>query len=145
MGQSIKQNTDGSAGLAGPGGGDGEFVTLFMQYDQNSVDLPIFVASRRYIIKSVIGRPTVAGNDAGAVTAGVNVSADGTSTGGGNKCHTSTINLKGTAHTNQVMVMNTDGTEIVEAGSAVGVNFSGTLSGAPATIGGTISITLCPA
>lgn len=145
MGQSIKQNTDGSAGLAGPGGGDGEFVTLFMQYDQNSVDLPIFVASRRYIIKSVIGRPTVAGNDAGAVTAGVNVSADGTLTSGGNKCHASTINLKGTAHTNQVMVVWADGTEIVEAGSAVGVNFNGTLSGAPANIGGTISITLCPA
>ena len=138
MGQSIKQNTDGSAGLAGPGGGDGEFVTLFMQYDQNSVDLPIFVASRRYIIKSVIGR--VEAQAAGA-TAGVNVTASGTSISGGNKCHASTIALDGAIRTNQVMTINTDGTEIIEAGSCLGVNFTGTTTGAV----GTISVTLCPA
>lgn len=145
MGQSIIQNTDGSGGFAGSGGGSGEFVTLFMQYDQNSVDTPIFVASRRYIVKSVIGRPTVPGDHASAVTAAVNISADGVSTGGGNKVHASTINLKGTAHTNQVGTINTDGTEILEAGSALGVNFTGTLLNQPAGICGTISITLCPA
>lgn len=141
MGQSIKQNTDGSAGLAGPGGGDGEFVVVNMHYDATSVDQSIFVASRRYIIKSVIGRPNVAGTDVGAVTAGVNVSADGTSVGGGNKVHTSTINLKGTNHTNQVMNLFTDGTEIIETGSALGINFTGVLTSAV----GTISVTLCPA
>lgn len=141
MGQSIKQNTDGSAGLAGPGGGDGEFVVVDMQYDATSVDQTIFVASRRYIVKSVIGRPNVAGNDAGAVTAGVNISADGTSTGGGNKVHASTINLKGTINTNQVGTINTDGTEILEAGSALGINFTGVLTAAV----GAITITLCPA
>lgn len=141
MGQSIIQNTDGSGGFAGSGGGAGEFVTLTFHYDANSVDQSVFTASRRYIVKSVIGRPAVAGSDGGAVTAGVNISTDTTSTSGGDKCHASTINLKGSAHTNQVMTINTDGTEILASGSALGINFTGTLTAAV----GSISITLCPA
>ena len=141
MGQSIKQNTDGSAGLAGPGGGSGEFVAIDAQYDANSTNFGIFVASRRYIIKSVIGRPKTAGTDPGAVSVSVSVSADGSNTSAGSKCHSSSINLKGTNHTNQVMNINTDGTEIVEAGYAIGLDFSGVLTAAV----GTVSITLCPA
>ena len=139
MGQSIKQNTDGSAGLAGPGGGDGEFVVVSLAFgDAAGVDIGLFIASRRYIVKSVIGR--VEAQAAGA-TAGVNATASGTSISGGNKCHASTIALDGAIRTNQVMTINTDGTEIIEAGSCLGVNFTGTTTGAV----GTISVTLCPA
>lgn len=142
MSTSIKQNTDGSTGLAGPGGGQGEFVALAVRYNASSIDETFFTASRRYIVKSVICRPNVAGTDGSAVTAGVNISADGQSIGAGTKCHNSTMDLKGTIHTNQVMSMtNTPSEQILEEGYTLGINYGGTLTSAV----GVISVTLCPA
>lgn len=142
MGQSLVQNTDGSAGLAGSGGGTGEMVVLTFTYDANSVDRAFFTASRKYIVKSIICRPTVAGTDAGAVTAGVNIADDGTAIPAGQKIHASTMDLKGTIHTNQVMsVTTTSDTNVLNAGQSIGVNFTGTMTAAV----GVISVTMCPA
>lgn len=142
MSTSIKQNTDGSTGFAGPGGGQGEFIALNVRYNASSIDETFFTASRRYIVKSVICRPTVAGTDGGAVTAGVNISTDGQSIGAGQKCHNSTMDLKGTINTNQVMQMSgTVSEHILNEGDTLSINYGGTLTAAV----GTISVTLCPA
>lgn len=140
MAQSLVQNTDGSAGLSGSGGGTGEMVVLTFTYDANSVDRAFFTASRPYVVKSIIGRPTVAGTDGSAVTAGVNITDDGSAIPAGTKIHASTIDLKGTIHTNQVMSV-TAASALLSTGQSIGVNFTGTLTAAV----GVISVTMCPA
>jgi hypothetical protein len=122
----LKQNTDGSAGLQGAGYGDGEFTFDARSWSPVSVSGPTFVASRDYVLKSIIGRVEVPGTDAGAVTAQIWMAPSGTALASGTALHTGTINLKGTAVTNQVLT---------------GVDFTGTLTAAV----GCISVTLCPA
>lgn len=142
MGQSIKQNTDGSAGFSGPGGGEGEFVMLEFYYTATSVDQTMFTASRQYVIKSVIGRPDVIGSDAGAVTAVVKIAPSATAIASGVAVHSGTYNLKGTAHTNQVLALSTTPADLIlPAGSSIGVDFTGVLTAAV----GALSVTLCPA
>jgi hypothetical protein len=142
MGISLVQNTDGSAGLAGSGGGDGGMVCLSMRYDANSVDQVFFVAHRRYIVTDVRIWPLVAGTDGSAVTVAVKHVASGSALNTGTKPHTSTMDLKGTINTAQVMVLATDPADrIVAAGEGIGLDFSGTLTAAV----GSVSVTMCPA
>lgn len=138
----IKQNGDGSTGLAGTSGGDGEFVTIELPYNANSVDQTMFTASRPYIVKSAIVRPDVAGTDGSAVTVAIKIAASGTAIASGTAVHTGTANLKGTAATNQVLTLSTTGSDLLlPALSSIGADFTGTLTSAV----GCISVTLCPA
>lgn len=139
MGIDIKQNTDGSAGLQGAGYGDGEFTFDARSWGPTSTTSPSFVASRDYVLKSIIARVEVAGTDAGAVTAIVYMAPSGTALASGTALHTGTINLKGTAATNQVLSI-VAGTRI-PAGSAVGVVYTGTLTAAT----GGVTFAFCPA
>ena len=138
----IKQNGDGSMGLQGIGGGDGEFVTLRHGYTATSVDNTTFTASRSYVVKSVILRPDVVGSDGAAVTVAVKIAASGTAISGGTAVHTGTGDLKGAANTNQVLTLSATASDLLlPAGSSIGLDFTGTLTAAV----GNVSITLCPA
>ncbi|MES2958462.1 MAG: hypothetical protein V4792_09750 [Pseudomonadota bacterium] len=141
MGIAIKQDGDGSMGLMGVDSGAGEFVTINVEYNAASVDKTSFVASRSYVVKSIIGRPTVIGSDGSAVTAIVKQAPSGTAITSGTALHSSTYNLKGTANTNQALTLSTTPTDLlIAAGSCIGVDFTGTLTAAT----GVITITLCP-
>lgn len=141
MSCSIKQNTDGSTGFAGPGGGSGEFLNINIEYNAASVDKTSFVATRRYIVKAVTARPTVIGTDAGAVTAAVKIAASGTAITAGTAVHSGTADLKGTANTNQTLTLSTTLSELIlPAGSCLGVDFTGVLTAAT----GIITVSLCP-
>lgn len=138
----IKQNGDGSTGLQGTGGGDGEMVVLHRGYIATSVDSTIFTASRAYVVKSVIVRPDVVGSDGSAVTVAVKIAASGTAIASGVAVHSSTGDLKGTANTNQVLALSTTASDLLlPAGSSIGLDFTGTLTAAV----GNVSIALCPA
>ena len=74
----LKQNADGSMGMQGTDLDDGGFLTVNIEYLATSVDKVCFVAPRKMIVKKIVGRPTVAGTDAGAVTAVIKKAASGT-------------------------------------------------------------------
>src|ERR1051326_2000002 len=138
----LKQNGDGSTGMQGIGGGDGQMVTLYFQYTASSVDQTMFTASRAYIVKSVILRPDVAGTDAGAVTVAVKQAASGTAIASGTALHSGTGNLKGTISTKQVLTLQTTESDIfIAAGSLIYVYLTGVLTAAV----GCVSVELCPA
>ena len=135
----IRQDGDGSAGLVGRDGGNGEFITVSIEYTPTTIPKISFVATRSYVIKSIMGRVDVAGTDAGAVNANVLTAANGTRIAGGTSAHTGTYNLKGTAATNQLLNVNAV-PPIVAAGTAIGVTFSGVMTSAT----GTLNICLVP-
>lgn len=139
MGIAIKQNTDGSAGLQGAGLGEGEFCLVDMQWFPTAVSGPSLVTSRDYVLKSIVAAVEVAGTDAGAVTGIVYMAPSGTALAAGTALHTGTINLKGTAATNQVLAA-LAGTRI-PAGYRVGIVFTGVLTAAV----GCVTAGLCPA
>jgi hypothetical protein len=138
----IKQGTDGSTGIPGPGGGEGQFVCLRQAYIATSVDSTMFTAGRRYIVKSVSLRPDVIGSDGGTVTVAVKIAASGTAIASGTAVHSGTLDLKGTAHTTQSATLSTTASELIlDAGSSIGLDFTGTMTAAV----GTVSVELCPA
>lgn len=138
----LKQNTDQSLGISGSGGGDGGFITLHFRYDANSVDQALFRAHRKYIVKDVACWPTVAGTDGAAVTVSVKKIDSGSAINTGTKVHTSTMDVKGTINTAQVMTLATDPADrVIAAGQWIGLDFAGTLTAAV----GSVSITLAPA
>lgn len=142
MSVNLKQNADGSAGLQGKDLDDGGFEIVNMIYDANSVDRAYFVATRAYVVKGIVGRPTVAGTDAGAVTAVIKKAASGTAISSGTALHSSTYNLKGTAHTNQTLTLSTTASDLeIPAGTAIGLDFTGTLTAAV----GAVTVCLAPA
>lgn len=138
----IKQNQDGSLGVQGTDLDDGGFVPVEIEYTASSVDKVSFVANRKYIVKNIIGRVEVAGTDASAVTAVIKKAASGTAIASGTALHSSTFNLKGTAATNQVLALSTTASDLeIPAGTAVGIDFTGTLTSAT----GVVSVILAPA
>lgn len=142
MSVNITQNADGSMGLQGSGLLDqGGFLAVHMRYDAASVDGSYGVFHRPMRVKNIIGVPTVAGTDGGAVTAIVKKVSSGTAITSGTALHTSTINLKGTADTNQVMTLSaTDSALTIAAGDRIGLDFTGTLTAAT----GVVTVWLCP-
>lgn len=140
MGISIKQNSNGDAGLPGVGGGDGEFIVIDMQWQPTTLSGPSVVMSRDYILKSLIAAVEVAGTDAGAVTAVVWMAPSGTALASGTALHSGTINLKGTAATNQVLVQ-TAVNQRIPAGYRVGIVLTGVLTAAT----GCVTAAMCPA
>lgn len=138
----LKQNPDGSGGLQGSDRGDGEFIPINIEYNASSVDKVCWVATRAYVVKAIRGRPTVAGTDAGAVTAVIKKAASGTAITAGTALHASTFNLKGTADTVQTLTLSTTASDLeIPAGTAIGIDFTGVLT----TATGVVTVMLAPA
>lgn len=142
MAVNAKQNADASMGLQGTDLGDGEFIPVNIEYTASSVDKVSYVASRRMIVKAINWRVEVAGTDASAVTAVVKKAASGTAIASGTALHSSSANLKGTAATNQALTLSTTASDLeIPAGTAIGVDFTGTLTSAT----GVCTVMLAPA
>lgn len=138
----LKQNADMSMGIQGTDGDDGGFVPVNIEYNASSVDKVSFVATRRYIVKAITGRPTIAGTDGGAVTAVIKKAATTTAITSGTALHSSTFNLKGTADTIQVLTLSATSSDLeIPAGTAIGIDFTGTLTSAT----GVVTVMLAPA
>lgn len=138
----LKQNADGSGGLQGTDRDNGGFVTIDIEYNASSVDKTCFLATRAYVVQGIRGRPTVAGTDAGAVTAVIKKAASGTAITAGTALHSGTYNLKGTADTNQTLALSTTASDVeIAAGTVIGIDFTGTFTAAT----GVVSVCLAPA
>lgn len=137
----IKQNPDGSLGLQGTDLGDGGFVPINIEYNASSVDKVAFVADRAYRVKGIRGRVTVAGTDAGAVTATIRKAASGTAIASGTALHSGTFDLKGTADTNQTLTLSTTDTDLdIAAGDCIAIDFTGTLTAATGAVTVTLAV-----
>lgn len=120
---------------------DGGVVAASVEYLAASVDKVFFVAPRPYRVIGVTGRVTVAGTDAGAVTAAIRTVASGTAIGSGTLVHSGTMNLKGTANTNQDLTLSTTSADLdLAEDEALAVDFTGTLTSAT----GVITVFLAP-
>lgn len=134
----------GGSGLAGEvtvNSSTAGFLPVSFYWVPGSVDTPFFVASRAYRVKSIRTRVEVAGTDGGAVTAVINKAASGTAITAGTILHTGTIDLKGTAATNQTITLTATTADLeIAAGTCIGIDFTGTLTSAT----GCVTVTLAP-
>ena len=131
----IKQNADGTMGIEGTDAGPGILLTASTEWIAASVDKVFYVAQRAMVIQSIIARVEASGTDASAVTAVIKKAPSGTAIASGTALHSSTINLKGTAATNQTLTLSTtDGVIRLAAGDAIGIDFTGTLTSATGTV-----------
>lgn len=100
-----------------------------------SVDKVFWVAPRPCKVKFIRARVTVAGTDGSAVTAVVGKVASGTAIGSGTALHTGSINLKGTADTNQSLTLSTTPATLeLATGDALYIDFTGTLTSATGVV-----------
>jgi hypothetical protein len=137
----IVQNADSSLGIRGTDLDEGGFVFVNIEYNASSVDKVAFVATRSMIVKGIVGRPTVAGTDAGAVTAVIKKAASATAITSGTAVHSSTFNLKGTADTIQTLTLSTTASDLlIPAGTCIGIDFTGVLTSAT----GVVTVCLAP-
>lgn len=138
----IVQNIDQSLGIDGAGTPNGGgFVAVNIEYNASSVDKVAFVATRDYRVKAITGRPTVAGTDGSAVTAVIKKAASGTAITSGTALHASTFNLKGTADTVQSLTITATGdTDLIPAGTCIGIDFTGTLTSATGVVTVTLAV-----
>lgn len=131
MAVNMKQLADGSMGLEGTEAGNGAFLTETVAWTASSADSVIFVAPRKMVVQSIVARVEVAGTDAGAVTAVIKKAASGTAIASGTALHSGSINLKGTAATNQTLTLSTTASTLeLAAGDAVVIDYTGTLTSA---------------
>ena len=135
----IRQDGDGSMGLQGIGGGQGEFINVKVEYTAATVDKLAFVASRAYIVKSIIARPSAAGTDVGAASLVLRKAASGVALTAGVALHAAVVDLKGAADVNQSLAV-TVADAIIPAGTAIGLDFTGVLTAAA----GIVTISMAP-
>jgi hypothetical protein len=111
--------------------GTAGIITANFMWDANSVDRCFFTAPRAMRVLGITARPQVAGNDASAVTAVVKKAASATAITAGTALHSGSIDLRGTAGTNQVLTLSTTSTDLdIASGTSIGVDFTGTLTAA---------------
>jgi hypothetical protein len=116
-------------------------VAVTYRWTPSDTNDAFFVALRNYRVVGITARVEVAGTDAGAVTAVVNKAASGTAVSAGTTLHTGTINLKGTAATNQALTLSaTSATLDIPAGTAIGFAPTGTMTNAR----GSVTVLLAP-
>ena len=128
-------------GLQGVNYGSGEFLKANFVFGPSSVNTPFFVASRSLRVKAINVRVEAAGTDVGAVTAIIRKAASGTALTAGTALHTGTLNLKGTAATNQPLTLSaTDSDLTIAPGTCIAINFTGVLTAAS----GCVTIIFCP-
>lgn len=120
---------------------DKGLVSISSEWVAASVDKIFFVASRAYRVLAIRARPEAAGTDAGAVTATVKKAASATAIASGTVLHSGSIDLKGTAATNQLLTLSTTKADLeIAAGDAIGMDFTGTLTAAT----GVVTVLLAP-
>ncbi len=103
-------------------------------YTASSADVAQFVAPYACRLSQITARVTVAGTDGSAVTAVVKKAASGTAIASGTALSGS-FDLKGTANTNQTVTLTTTLTDLdIAAGTAVGLDFTGTLTSATGVV-----------
>lgn len=136
MAINLKQLPDGSAGLEGSTDlGNGAFLTATVPWVATSANSVVFVAPRTMVVQSIAARVETAGTDVGVVTAVVNKAASGTAITAGTALHAGSINLKGTAATNQALVVATlPSTVRMAAGDSIGIVFTGVLTAASGSV-----------
>lgn len=138
---SIVQTDDGSLSFEGKDGTKHGVEFAETEWLAASVDKVFFVATRAYRVKAITARVEAAGTDASAVTGTIKKVASGTAITSGTALHSSTINLKGTAATNQAMTLSTTDTDLnIDAGDAIGIDFAGVLT----TATGVVTVALAP-
>ncbi len=138
----LKQLPDGSMGLEGSDAGNGSFCMASTEWLASSVDKTFYVAPRAMIVQAINARVEVAGTDGSAVTAVIRKVPSGTAITSGTALHSGSINLKGTAATNQALTLSTTATTVaLAAGDALAIDFTGTLTSAT----GVVSVAMCPA
>lgn len=104
-------------------------------------DTTFFTADRAYKVVKVTTRVDTAGTDGGAVTAAVKKAPSGTALASGTALHASTINLKGTAATNQSLTLSSTLTDLdIAAGDSIGLDVTGT----PTAAVGSVTVFLLP-
>lgn len=131
MSVNITQNTDGSMGLSGVDAGLGSFIPLEFAWIATSVDRCFFTATRSVVVQAIIARPEVVGSDGSAVTAVIRKVPSGTALTSGTALHSGSINLKGTAATNQTLTLSTTASDLrLAPGDSLAVDYSGTLTAA---------------
>lgn len=129
----VVQKDKGDLDLIGADGADVGFVVAKTEWLASSVDKVFWVAPRQCRVKRIVARVTVAGTDTTtpAPTAVIRKVPSGTAIGSGTALHSSTINLKGTADTNQVLTLSTTSTDLdLAQGDALAIDVTGTLTGA---------------
>jgi hypothetical protein len=102
-------------------------------YIATSVDSWVFVADADYEVVAVKLIPSVAGNDASAVTADIMKASGTTAVASGTTVLSAadSLNLKGTAHTLQTGTLSaTQSARQITSGDRLGINFTGTLTSA---------------
>lgn len=141
MGVNLQQDDEGYMGLVGKDADAGAFIIATGEYLATSVDKVIFVAPRAMRVTNVILRVTVAGTDGGAVNVMVEKVASGTAIGSGVDVLSATLNLKGTANTNQTGALSAvAGALDLAAGDCLALDFTGTMTLAT----GAVSVGMCP-
>ena len=131
----IKQNADGSLGIEGTDAGPGVLLAASTEWLASSVDKIFYVAPRAMVVQSITARVEVAGTDGSAVTAVIKKAPSGTALGSGTALHSGSINLKGTAATNQSLTLSTtDGVVKLAAGDTLAIDFTGTLTSATGAV-----------
>ena len=139
---SLKQNPDGSMGIQGSDADNGGFVAVSIEYNASAIDKVSFVATRKYVVQGISGRPTIAGTDGGAVTAVIKKMTGVVAITAGTALMSSTYNLKGTADTVQSLALTATVADLeIPAGTAIGIDFTGTLTSAV----GVVTVMLAPA
>lgn len=139
---SLKQNPDGSMGVQGSDADNGGFVNVNIEYNASSIDMVAFVATRKYVVQGISGRPTIAGTNGSAVTAQVKKMTGVVAITAGTSLMSSTFDLKGTADTVQSLALSATPADLeIPAGTAIGIDFTGTLTSAV----GVVTVTLAPA
>lgn len=141
MSVDMKQSADGSLGFAGVDAGDGGFLNVPITYTATTADTSFFVASRSYVVKSIIGRVDVLGTG-GACTAVIRKAPSGTAGTSGTLLHSGSHNLVGTISTNQTLTLSTtEGAIRLAAGDCLYYDLTGTATSAV----GNITVCLAPA
>lgn len=137
----IRQNQDGSLGIQGSQQDDGGFIPVEFNWNVPNADTSFFVADRPYRVKGIRARVDTAGTDAGAVTGAIKKAPSGTAVASGTALHSSTINLKGTAATNQVMTLSTTSSDLeIATGDCIGFDLTGVGTAAV----GSVTVLLAP-
>lgn len=133
-----------SDGTPLPTGGNLEAAVtpVSFAWDPNVADATFFVANRNYRVLAITARVEVAGTDAGAVTATIKKAASGTDIASGTALHSSTIDLKGTVDTNQVLTLSATSSDLdIASGTSIGFDLTGT----PTAARGCVTALLAPA
>lgn len=103
------------------------------------VDSNIWVAPFDCVVTGITARPRVVGSDGSAVTAQIRKCGAGVAPASGTILHSGTIDLKGTADTNQELTLSTTaGALKLNAGDAIAFDPTGTTTAAT----GVVSITI---